>query len=127
MKENKLFYYLKRLESQGLIVRQSTLLRTKEASANREDETKDTAIVNTNLIYLYRYAKRLGSLQRLEITAPHVSHISGDPCEGNLEGSDGEPLKDDVNVKDYLPEMNAICNMLEESAGKVTSIFNIDV
>ncbi|CAA6670524.1 unnamed protein product [Spirodela intermedia] len=125
MKENKLFYYLKRLESQGLIVRQSTLLRTKEASAKRDDEMKDTAIVNTNLIYLYRYAKRLSSLQRVEITAPHVPHISGDPCKGNLEGTDGEPLKEDVNVKDYLPEMSAICNMLEESAGKVLVVSDI--
>ena len=121
MKENKLFYHLKRLESQSLIVRQSTILRIKEGEL-----TKGSAIVNTNMIYLSRYAKQLGSLQRVEITTPNLA--SGDPGgDNNLEEIDGEELKEDVSVKDYLPEMSAICNMLEESTGKVAGIFNMGV
>ncbi|XP_078447120.1 uncharacterized protein LOC144716005 [Wolffia australiana] len=119
MKENTLFYYLKRLESQGLIVRQATILRTEG------DESKDTAIVNTNLIFLRRYAKQLGSLQRIEITTPN-----SDP--GNLigvnDGIDGEEsVKEGVNVKDFLPEMSAICEMLDESPGKILVVSDIKV
>uniref|UniRef100_A0A1D1ZGL8 Transcription factor tau subunit sfc3 n=1 Tax=Anthurium amnicola TaxID=1678845 RepID=A0A1D1ZGL8_9ARAE len=127
MKENQLFYYLKRLESQGLIVRQSTILRTKEAPVEGDDEMKDGSIVNTNLIYLYRYAKRLGSLQRLEVTAPYTPGLTVDVGERHLGMDDtcGESLKEDVHVKDFLPEMQAICNMLEEDPAKVRVVSEI--
>ncbi|MQL74570.1 hypothetical protein Taro_006936 [Colocasia esculenta] len=126
VKENKLFYFLKKLESQGLIVRQSTILRTKETATDADDEMKDGSIVNTNLVYLYRYARRLSSLQRLEIAKSDVLGIAGDADGSHLVGDQTceEPSKEDVHVKDYLPEMKAICDMLDEASGKVAHFFD---
>ncbi|KVH97908.1 B-block binding subunit of TFIIIC [Cynara cardunculus var. scolymus] len=106
--ENKsIFYTVKKLESRGLIVRQSTLIRNKEFG--HEGEYKNGSTVNTNMLYLYRYAKHLGSLQRLEITKEDKAFIDGDPEEG---------VKEDVHIKDYEPALKAICDKLEKANDK---------
>ncbi|XP_024973225.1 uncharacterized protein LOC112511735 isoform X3 [Cynara cardunculus var. scolymus] len=113
--ENKsIFYTVKKLESRGLIVRQSTLIRNKEFG--HEGEYKNGSTVNTNMLYLYRYAKHLGSLQRLEITKEDKAFIDGDPEEG---------VKEDVHIKDYEPALKAICDKLEKANDKVLVVSDI--
>lgn len=59
------FYILKNLECRGLIVKQPALVRKKEHCS--EGDSKISSSVTTNLIYLHRYAKRLGSQQKLRL------------------------------------------------------------
>ncbi|XP_021860398.1 uncharacterized protein [Spinacia oleracea] len=120
---NNFFYVVKRLESWGLIVRQSTIVRTKEASSDKEP--KNSQPVHTNLICLHRYALPLSSQQRLEITKENknVEENLGD----NVSGADllEECGQDDVRVKDFLPAIKAVCDRLEQAEGKVLVVSDI--
>ncbi|GER53573.1 B-block binding subunit of TFIIIC [Striga asiatica] len=122
---NKLFYPLKRLETQGYIVRQPTVIRTKQAS-NREPNSE--SVTATNMLYLYRYGKHLGYHQRLEITKEDKLVMDGEVEDGHGEtGIDfGEEIsKEDVHVKDFLPALKAICDKLEKAQGKVLVVSDI--
>ncbi|KAJ9559703.1 hypothetical protein OSB04_004863 [Centaurea solstitialis] len=121
IKGNNIFYILRGLESRGLIVRQSTIIRKKEA----EGEYKNGSIVNTNMLYLYRYAKHLGSLQRLEITKEDKASDNVDGEVGTRDAVPEEGVKEDVHIKDYVPALRAICDRLEKADGKVLVISDI--
>lgn len=114
--EGRNFHYaVKSLECQGLIVKQSALLKTKEAG--------DSPFVTTNMLYLYRHGKHLGSQQKIEITKEEQTRESfgnGNESPASGDGFAGKYVKEDVLVKDYLPEMKAVCDKLEEANGKVT-------
>lgn len=115
---NNLFYQLKRLEIQGLIVRHPTVIRKKQASDNREQN--NNLAVSTNMIYLYRYGQHLGCQKRLEITKEDDPLMD---AEGHLETGDDfvkESVKGDIHVKDFLPALRAICDKLEKAQGKVS-------
>ncbi|CAK9179892.1 unnamed protein product [Ilex paraguariensis] len=121
MKGNNIFYVLRNLECRGLIVRQSTIVKKKEACNEREP--KNSSIVATNMLHLYRYAKHLGTQQRLEITKEDKT-LENDNAEGSAVSVDGvaeECIKEDVHVKDYLPALKAICDKLEKADGKILS------
>ncbi|XP_065866824.1 uncharacterized protein [Euphorbia lathyris] len=126
MEGNCFFYRVKNLECRKLIVKQPVIVRKKEA--NGDGETKNSSIVNTNLLYLSRYAKQLGVEQRLEINKEE-QNLEG---PGNIEesdidgdGSKGESSKDDMRVKDFLPAMRAICDKLEAANDKVLVVSDI--
>ncbi|XP_059645446.1 uncharacterized protein LOC132287005 isoform X2 [Cornus florida] len=126
MKGNHIFYVLMNLECRGLIVRQSTIVRTKESC--NEGESKNSSVVNTNMIHLYRYAKHLGCQQRLEITKEGKTLVGDENVEGSAVGGDGiadECVRDDVHVKDYLPALKAVCDKLEQADGKVLVVSDI--
>lgn len=120
------FYVVKSLESQGLIARQSAVVRTKEALST--GELRNSPIVSTNLMYLHRYAKHLGCQQKLEITVEenNIEQL-GDPVESAAveDGLPGKCIKEDVLVKDYLPKMKDICDKLEAANGKVLVVSDI--
>lgn len=106
-----MFYIVRKLEKRGLIVRQPTILRI-----------RDTGPVSTNMLYLSRYAKNLGSQQRLEITKGVNSLEDSEIADGEDENSVGvaeEALDVDLCVKDFLPELEAVCDKLENAEGKV--------
>ncbi|XP_022972207.1 uncharacterized protein LOC111470808 [Cucurbita maxima] len=120
------FYVVKSLECQGLITRQSAVVRTKEAV--NTGELRNSPIVSTNLMYLHRYAKHLGCQQKFWITVEenNIEQL-GDPVESAAD-EDGMPvkcIKEDVFVKDYLPKMEAICDKLEAANGKVLVVSDI--
>ncbi|KAL6996273.1 hypothetical protein U1Q18_006408 [Sarracenia purpurea var. burkii] len=126
IKGNNIFYVLRNLECRGLIVRQSTIVRTKEAS--NEGEPKNSSIVNTNMLHLYRYAKHLGCQQRLEITKEDKTVMASENADVNTASVDGATegcVKEDVRVKDYLPAMKAICEKLEQADGKTLVVADI--
>ncbi|KAL0341843.1 UNVERIFIED_CONTAM: hypothetical protein Scaly_1846900 [Sesamum calycinum] len=87
---NNLFYQLKRLEIQGLIVRHPTVIRKKQASSSREQN--NGSIVATNMLYLYRYGKHLGCQQRLEITKEDKSLDGQGAICDKLENAQGKVL-----------------------------------
>lgn len=118
-----LFYIVRNLECNGLIVRQPAVVRTREAGS--EGEPKNSSCVTTNLMFLYRYAKHLGSQQRFEISKDGPIVDSFGNGNGNVVGKDslsGESVKEDVHVKDFLPAMKDICDKLEEANGKVSHV-----
>ncbi|KAL2516429.1 B-block binding subunit of TFIIIC [Forsythia ovata] len=127
MKGNNIFYVLKKLETQGLIVRQSTVIRTKESS--NEGEPKSGSTVTTNMLHLYRYAKHLGSQQRLEIIKEDKPLLDGgEVADGNAATGDGFGVgtaKEVVHVKDFLPALKDICDKLENAEGKVLVVSDI--
>ncbi|KAI9102884.1 hypothetical protein K1719_023323 [Acacia pycnantha] len=114
---NNLHYVLRSLECQGLIVKQSALERKKETCA--DGELKNLPCVSTNLVYLHRYAKQLGSHQRFEITTAGQKLKNQEDANGN---SGGEM---DVLIKDYAPQMKAICGKLAKANGKVLVVSDI--
>ncbi|GLT49718.1 hypothetical protein SLA2020_232560 [Shorea laevis] len=119
------FYVVKNLECRGLIVRQKAVVKTKEACS--EGESKNSSSV-TNLMYLYRYAKHLGSQQRFQINKEEQNLENlGDANESaaDEDGFAGEQFKEDVIVNDYLPAMKAICDKLEEANGKVLVVSDV--
>nr|GMD41481.1 General transcription factor 3C polypeptide 1 like [Ipomoea batatas]GMD46254.1 General transcription factor 3C polypeptide 1 like [Ipomoea batatas] len=123
---NDIFYILKKLESRGMITRQSTVVRTKEAS--NEEESKNASVVTTNMVHLYRYAKHLGCHQRLEITKGNKSFMCIDNTNGNAASVDcfsEESTKEDVHIRDFLPALKAICDKLEKAEGKVLVVSDI--
>lgn len=109
-----MFYVLQGLESRGLIVRQSTIIRKKEAGG--EGEYKSGSVVNTNMVYLYRYAKHLGHLQRLEITKEDKTSFDNEDDEMEVATGDGVS---EERITDFVPAIRAICDRLEKSHGKV--------
>ncbi|XP_074313192.1 uncharacterized protein LOC141648427 [Silene latifolia] len=109
---NNFGYVVKRLESWGLIVRHSTVVRTKEAGSDKEP--KGSQPFHTNLIRLHRYAPLLNSQLRFEITK-----------ESNTVEEDHEGGQDDVRVKDFLPALKAICDRLEQAEGQVLVVYDI--
>lgn len=115
IKNNNIYYILRNLETRGLIVRQSTMIRKKEA--DNDGGYKVNSIINTNMLHLHRYAKHLGSLQRLEIT----KEDNPDTGDGDTE----EHIKEDVHIKDYVPALKAICDRLEKADGKVLVVGDI--
>ncbi|XVF25204.1 hypothetical protein REPUB_Repub13aG0193100 [Reevesia pubescens] len=120
------FYILKNLECRGLIVKQPAVVRKKEACI--EGESKNCSPVTTNLIYLYRYAKRLGSQQRFEINKEEQTLESLGCDDENVPEDEGfalENVKENVLVNDYLPAMKAVCDKLEEANGKVLVVSDI--
>lgn len=123
-----LFYVLKSLESQGLIVRQSAVVKTRDAS--EEGELRNSASVTTNLVYLSRYAKHLGSQQKFVITKEEQATECLDGVKGSAvsgDGLGGKNIKEDVVVKDYLPAMKAVCDLLENAKGKVSIVDSISI
>ncbi|XP_058097979.1 uncharacterized protein LOC131242975 isoform X2 [Magnolia sinica] len=131
MKGNDLFYPVRNLECRRLIVRQSTIVRRKEPAIEGEKSENSTncSPIATNLIHLCRYAKHLNlsSQQRLEITKPDTVESFGN-VDGNTltgVGVSGESSKEDVLVKDYVPELKAVCDKLEEAGGKVLVVSDI--
>ncbi|KAK3013116.1 hypothetical protein RJ639_010117, partial [Escallonia herrerae] len=96
MKGNNIFYVLRNLECRGLIVRQSTIVRKKELGT--EGELKNSSIVSTNMLHLYRYAKHLGSQQRLEIIKEDKGSAANENADGSILSSAGiaeECIKED--------------------------------
>ncbi|KAH7865791.1 hypothetical protein Vadar_011204 [Vaccinium darrowii] len=127
MKGNNIFYVLRNLECRGLIVRQSTLVRTTKET-NNEGEPKNISIVNTNMLHLYRYAKHLGCQQRIEITKEDKSMATNESMDVNTGSGAGTGegcVKEDVHVKDYLPALKAICDKLEHSNDKILLVEDI--
>lgn len=107
-------------------MRQSAVVKTKDAC--EEGESRNSASVTTNLVYLSRYAKHLGSQQKFEITKEEQSTESLGNEKGRAVSGDclgGKKIKEDVLVKDYLPAMKAVCNRLENAKGKVLVISDI--
>ncbi|CAL5057010.1 unnamed protein product [Urochloa decumbens] len=131
MKGNNFHFIVKSLESQRLIVRQSTIIKTKDHGADREDASQNKHVINTNSLYLSRYAKDLNmtSQQRIEITKPE---LLGSNEETNVDalqedGTSGVNSKSDISIHDYLPAMKAICDKLEEASGKALVVSDIKV
>ncbi|WCJ39443.1 B-block binding subunit of TFIIIC [Euphorbia peplus] len=119
---NNYFYRVKNLECRKLVVRQPVIVKTKEA------DDGDTKIMNTNLIYLSRYAKQLDGQQRYEINKDKQNlETPGNVEESDIEGecSQRESSKDDMLVKDHLPAMRAICDRLEAANDKVLIVSDI--
>lgn len=124
MEGKNFFYVVKNLECQGLIVRQAAVVKTKETCD--EGESRNIPCVTTNLMYLSRYAKYLGSQQKFEITKEEqipeiLENVNGSTVIGN--GFTGKKVKEDVLVKDYLPAMEKVCDLLEKANGKVNLIY----
>ena len=67
MKGNNFHFIAKSLESQRLIVRQSTIIKVEDASQNKH-------VISTNSLSLSRYAKDLNMTpqQRIEIRKPEL-------------------------------------------------------
>lgn len=122
IKGNKLFYIVRSLESRGLLVRQSTLVRTKGGGSEAENGLKSNSIVNTNLIHLSRYAKHLNlsSQQRFEIRKSNSSEFNEDRNMPFGMEDIGQGGREDLLIKDDLPPMKSVCDKLEESDGKVS-------
>ncbi|KAI3512502.1 hypothetical protein L1887_19818 [Cichorium endivia] len=108
--ENRNFHNVVRnLETRGLIVRQSVMIRNTESG--NDGDYKVNSIINTNMLHLHRYSKHLGSLQRLEITK-----------EDNPDTGDGVS---EEHIKDYAPALKDICDRLERADGKVLVVADI--
>ncbi|KAB2085857.1 hypothetical protein ES319_A05G426300v1 [Gossypium barbadense] len=120
------FYILKNLECRGLIVKQPALVRKKEHCS--EGDSKISSSVTTNLIYLHRYAKRLGSQQKFEINKEEQTVETLAYGEANASDDYGfatENGKENISVTDYLPAMKVVCDKLEEANGKVLVVSDI--
>lgn len=127
MKGNNFHFIVKSLQSQKLIVRQSTIIKVKDHGADAEDASQNKQIINTNSLYLSRYAKNLNmnSQQRIEIIKPELLG-SNEESNGDVlqeDGAFGVNDKNDISIHDYLPAMKAICDKLEEASGKVNCSF----
>lgn len=123
-----MFYIVRKLEKRGLIVRQPTILRIRDVAGEGEF---NRGPVSTNMLYLSRYAKNLRSQQRLEITKGVNPLEDSEITDGEDENSVGvgvavaeESLDVDLCVKDFLPELEAVCDKLENAEGKVG--FNVE-
>ncbi|KAF8011494.1 hypothetical protein BT93_J1946 [Corymbia citriodora subsp. variegata] len=122
-----MFYILKSLESRGLIMKHSALVRTNEPGAG--GESRNSSSVTTNVLYLYRYAKQLGLQQKFEITKDEEQTYEGFEDSSEIYVSEeclpGDYAKENVVVKDYLPAMKAICDKLEATEGKVLVVSDV--
>jgi len=99
------FYSVKQLESRGLIVRQPAIVRTKEV------DSKTTSCITTNMIYLTRYAKPMGSQQRFEICK-----------EDSVSEHETTAAGEDTLINDFLPAMQEVCDKLEKANDKVSKL-----
>ncbi|KAM0848652.1 hypothetical protein ACQ4PT_054246 [Festuca glaucescens] len=131
MKGNNFHFIVKSLASQRLIVRQSTIIKVKDNGADGEEASRNKHIINTNSLYLSRYAKdmNMNSHQRIEITKPE---LLGTNEETNIDalqedGAFGVNFKNDISVHDYLPAMEAICAKLDNASGKALVVSDIKV
>ncbi|KAK4781152.1 hypothetical protein SAY87_017258 [Trapa incisa] len=125
MQGKYLFYILKNLESRGLIMRQSAVVKTRDASG--EEDSRNSPSVTTNIVYLSRFAKQLGPQQRIEITKEERAESSR-TASGSItcgECSTIDLIEKDVTIKDYLPAMKAVCDKLELADGKVLVVTDI--
>ncbi|KAL3519979.1 hypothetical protein ACH5RR_018128 [Cinchona calisaya] len=126
IKGSNIFYILRALECRGLILKQSTLVKTKEACDEGEPESSSS--MNTNMLHLHRYAKHLGCQKRLEIIKENKPLTDGDIADVTTANGIGflkDLVKEDVHVKDYLPALKAICDKLEQADGKVLIVSDI--
>ena len=99
-------------------MRQSTTLRKTEVSSGREQ--KSSSIVSTNMLHLYRFAKHLGREQKLEVLKEDKpASNENEESELSASGMFGESVKEDVQVKDFLPVLKQICDKLEEADNNV--------
>lgn len=105
---NNLSYQFKTLETQGLLVKQPSVIR------------KNGTIVSTNMIYLARYATHLGFQQRLEITKTDQTSMDGEAVDSHT-GTHDDSVTENIFVKDFVPAMKAICDKLAKAEGKVCS------
>ncbi|KAM3324940.1 putative protein isoform X1 [Capsicum chacoense] len=122
IKGNDMFYIVRKLEKRGLIVRQPTILRIRDMAGEGKGP------VSTNMLYLSRYAKNLGSQQRLEITKGVNSLEDSEITDGEGENSFAvaeESLDVDLCINDFLPELEAVCDKLEKAGGKVLAMADI--
>ncbi|KAL3522475.1 hypothetical protein ACH5RR_015309 [Cinchona calisaya] len=120
VKGKDFFYPVKGLESLGLIVRQPAVLKKKESCYG--GEPKRSSPTNSNMLYLYRYAKHLGCQQKLEVIESDKPFSEGDIADVSAAHDGGfsqEFVQEDVHVKDYLPALKAVCDKLEQADGKV--------
>ncbi|CAH9114788.1 unnamed protein product [Cuscuta epithymum] len=124
--QKDIFYILKKLESRGMIVRQSTVVKTKDVS--NVDEAKSASVINTNMVYLYRYARHLGGQKRLEIIKGDKSLVGIESGGGNAASNDcfaEESTNEDVHIRDFMPALKAICDKLSNAEGKVLVVSDI--
>lgn len=126
MEANYFAYVVKSLENRGLIVKESAVVRTKEAC--NAGDMNNSSIVCTNLIHLNRYAKQLASRQRIETTkeeeASNVFKNSEESAESG-DRFDRGYVKADVLVEDDLPALKVVCDKLEEADNKVLVVSEI--
>ncbi|KHN24557.1 uncharacterized protein LOC114390526 isoform X1 [Glycine soja] len=113
---NKFHYVLRSLECQGLIVKHSAIEKKKQ-----NGESKNYPCVTTHLVCLHRYAKQVASHhQRFEFEVTKFNTPGDD-----YEDADGTTLQTDVHLKDYTPQMKAICDKLAKANGKVLLVSGI--
>ncbi|KQK00450.1 hypothetical protein BRADI_3g49467v3 [Brachypodium distachyon] len=130
MKGNNFYFIVKNLESQRLIVRQSTLIKVKDNGVEGEEASQNKQVINTNSLYLSRYAKdmNMSSHRRIEITKPELLGSYDDTnIDVSQEDGFGVNVKNDISVHDYLPAMKAICDKLENATGKALVVSDIKV
>ncbi|KAL6899555.1 hypothetical protein ACP4OV_006213 [Aristida adscensionis] len=127
MRGNNFHFIVKSLESQRLIVRQSTLIKVKDHGAEGEDALQNKQVINTNSLYLSRYAKALNmnSHQRIEIIKPELLGRNEETDVDVLQEDGTSGVKNDVSVHDFLPAMKAICDKLDEASGKALVVQDI--
>lgn len=103
-------------------MRQPAVVWTKEPSG--KGESKKSSCVNTNLMYLYRYAKHLGSQQRYEVCKEETLRGCGSADENAAteDGYPGKSFREDVHINNFIPLMRTICDKLEEASGRVSHI-----
>ncbi|KAK1358500.1 B-block binding subunit of TFIIIC [Heracleum sosnowskyi] len=118
---NKIFYVLRKLECQGLIVRQSTILRKTEVSSDRVQT--NSSIVSTNMVHLYRFAKHLGCQQRLEVIKEDKAVNEDEETALHASGMVEESVIE--QVKDFLPELKHICDKLEKADNNVLIVSDL--
>ncbi|KAK7386106.1 hypothetical protein VNO78_26063 [Psophocarpus tetragonolobus] len=116
---NNFHYVLRSLECQGLIVKHSAIEKKKQISGH--GESINYPCVTTHLVYLRRYAKRLASHQRFEFEVTKFNS----PDDDDDEDADGTTLQTDVHLKDYKPQMKAICDILTKANDKVLPVSRI--
>ncbi|KAK8468135.1 hypothetical protein PHAVU_007G234600 [Phaseolus vulgaris] len=115
---NNFHYVLRSLECQGLVVKRSAIEKKKQISSL--GESKNYPCVTTHLVYLRRYAKQLACHQRFEFEITKLN--SPDDEE---DDADGTTFQTDVQLKDYSPQMKAICDKLANANGKVLLVSDI--
>ncbi|KAK8454171.1 hypothetical protein SEVIR_5G408501v4 [Setaria viridis] len=127
IKGNDIHYVVKTLQLQGLIVGKKAIVKSND-QAVREDASRNNHVISTNSLYLSRYAKDLNvnSYQRIEITEPKLGSDE-ETNIGALQEDDtlSVEYKNGVTFRDYLPEMKAICDKLEEASGKALAVSDL--
>lgn len=115
---NNFAYELKSLESRKLITRQPAIIRTGKARGPGDS----CKVVSTNLVFMSRYSKHLGSQQKFEVSRREKRLDVPASIDGDSTGEDGfagEGVEEKVLIKDYLLAMKSVCDRLEKADGKV--------